>query len=218
MATNYACKVLAFEDFNHPTSKQHLRPNDSIGTGFLVSNSIVMTCNHVVPDSHVAKKVYVDFEYAPQAIRRQTGEPAIFLSFASAIWFIMLKTAIALLRLEPVGGVVPGTALTYYHLNKSDLDTTTLYQEPLRVMVLQYPGDGRLQVAINEATKLVQKTGKQPQLQYKADTLGGSSGSPVFSLYGRLIGIHQQSGPPVPPGPGWHGYPETRGVQYWCSD
>src|SRR5262249_14841389 len=64
-----------------------------------------------------------------------------------------------------------------------------------RVMVVQYPAGRQMQLAVNEEAILVSEMGMNPELHYQVDTLGGSSGSPVFSLFGRLVGMHQAHGP-----------------------
>jgi V8-like Glu-specific endopeptidase len=195
VATGYVCKIVAAEDFRHPRNMRDLRPNDSIGTGFLVSNSLVLTCDHVVPEG-VASKVYVDFEYARSRSAMEATKQPIGQFSVDKIVNHSSTGDWTLLRIKPVGEILPGTQFTYYPLAQSQVENVTLFQDPLRVIVVQYPGDARLQLAINEEAKLVEDGVPEPQLRYDADTEGGSSGSPVFSLFGRVIGIHRQAGPP----------------------
>jgi V8-like Glu-specific endopeptidase len=192
LATNYACKVTASEDFEHPVNKQVFRQNDPVGTGFLVSESIVMTCNHVVPDLDTAGKVKVDFEYARDQL--SPGGNSIAQYQVEKLAYSSSEGDFSLLRLRSVGNELPGKLLKYYNLGESKREPKDLYRAPFRVTVVQYPDGKRLQVALNEEATLV-TMGTKSELQYQVDTLGGSSGSPVFSFYGRLVGMHQAHGP-----------------------
>jgi hypothetical protein len=89
----------------------------------------------------------------------------------------------------------PGRSLARYDLHESALPREELYIDPLRVIILQYPEGGRLQLALNEVGQLITLADEQIELRYLADTLSGSSGGPIFSRYGRLLGIHQKAGP-----------------------
>jgi hypothetical protein len=195
VATNYSCKISASEDFTHPHGKVALRPNDPIGTGFLVGDSIVMTCNHVVPNAEIAGKVYADFEWArsqPGASRTRTVDLARIP--VAELLYTSRSNDFSLLRLEAPEGE-PGRTLKYYDLNVSDRPREELYRKPLRVFLLQHPGGQRLQIGITEIAELAILQDNTTELRYNTDTLGGSSGGPVFSHVGRVVGIHQKPGP-----------------------
>lgn len=197
VAMNYSCKIVASEDFKHPFNAIRFGPNDHIGTGFLVSDCVVMTCNHVVPDDLVAKKIYVDFEFARSQQTGNTSSADLAKMPIAEVIYTSQNNDFSLLRLQSKAES-PGERLKYYRLSESAMSRDDLYVKPLRVIILQYPAGSRLQLALNEQAELVTLENSLIELHYFADTLGGSSGGPVFSRYGRLLGMHQKAGPKDP--------------------
>ena len=65
------------------------------------------------------------------------------------------------------------------------------------VIIIQHPGGGQKQIALSHNAIAFADARR---LQYLTDTLEGSSGSPVFDMTWRLIGLHHKGGWLLEPG------------------
>jgi V8-like Glu-specific endopeptidase len=157
-----------------------------LGTGFLVTPSIVLTCRHVLPDipddEIKATDVVCRFGYLTQA----TGDDG-----AGRVAHLDPRTPI----------------LTSSEVNELDFALLALSEEdvprafPLRlgrrtpapsdgVTLLHHPGGKTLKIAIT-ANGVSKVHAERSVLQYVSETSGGSSGSPCLDDEWGLIAVHR---------------------------
>lgn len=60
----------------------------------------------------------------------------------------------------------------------------------MRVVVVQHPNGGEMSLSYGEVIGL-----SGPDLYHTADTMGGSSGSPLLDEFGRVVGLHKAGSP-----------------------
>jgi len=160
-----------------------LTPN-GLGTGFLIATDLLMTNHHVIPDTTVAARSVVEFNY--QHDFEGTVLPTC-----------RYKLDTGRFRSNPlldytIVGVLPDS-------NKPDLESwgcTFLnpYADPVpgeHVVIIQHPNGGLKQMVLtaNQVVGL-----REYRLHYTTDTMPGSSGSPVFNDLWQVIAIHHAGG------------------------
>lgn len=192
------------------------------GTGSLVSPSLLLTNNHVIPDKAFAAKVAAQFNY--QFDHRGVDQPADAFDLDPAGFF---HTNAALdytvVRLRPkrpfvisTRGVPADDALAaapsptlpfplpnLWRTAGSTWGWLRLPTGPLAYAIGQFlnvvghPSGRRKEVALQENTI----TGVFPNvIRYTTDTEPGSSGSPVFTNGWDLVALHHAGGDQAPSG------------------
>jgi endonuclease G, mitochondrial len=164
-----------------------------VGTGFLISNGLLMTNNHVIENEKIAALSHIEFDY----VRRFDGELG----------------ATQLFRLLP--GEFFLTSVTHDGLN---LDYTIVAVEPVSSQGKELAGRGSIplisplgDMTVLEWANIIQHPGGDPQqvalrdnkvvkslnhfIHYEADTQPGSSGSPVFNDQWQLVALHHSGVP-----------------------
>lgn len=148
-----------------------------LATGFLVSDDLLLTNNHVFPNERWADGVSVRFDYE-QDRQGLAKAPSVF-ALKPEIKFV---TNVALdYTLIYVDGK-PGKKFGYIDIarpGRADLN--------MRANIIQHPNLGFKKIAIrnNEIRFLSEEV-----IQYITDTEHGSSGSPVFDDQWDIIGLH----------------------------
>ncbi len=169
-----------------------LLPGDGWATGFMVSETLFMTNNHVIPDLDFAEKIRMQFNYQ----RGADGIEQITESFFP-VFDDVFRTNPALdytlIRLRPTQPtntseepIIPGKRWGFIPLNDSPS-----FREEQHFNIIQHP-DGRLKEVTlqdNEIDKLFANV-----VLYKGDTEPGSSGSPVFDNVWQLVALHNAGG------------------------
>jgi endonuclease G, mitochondrial len=166
------------------------RDGRPLGTGFLVSDRLLLTNNHVITDKAFAANLAVEFRYEVSLdgdltvpIRFEL-DPKTF--FETDDEDDLDYTLIALGRPLTTGasltdfGCCPLSASSAKH---SVGETVTIVQHP--------DGDYK-QVALRE-NRILHRGDKV--LHYIADTEGGASGSPVFNDAWQVVALHHWGGP-----------------------
>jgi endonuclease G, mitochondrial len=166
------------------------RDGRALGTGFLVSERLLLTNNHVITSRDLATGLLVEFRYelrlgetAPAPIRFELDPNAFFetderddLDF----------TLIALGR-----QLTPGANLADFGCCPISASSAKhSVGEP--VTIVQHPDGDYKQVVLRE-NRIVHRGGTV--LHYIADTEGGSSGSPVFNDAWQVVALHHWGSP-----------------------
>ncbi|AFZ38292.1 DNA/RNA non-specific endonuclease (plasmid) [Stanieria cyanosphaera PCC 7437] len=166
------------------------RDGEPRGTGFLVSDQLLLTNNHVIEDKDRATGLIVEFRYE---IRLGETAPApIRFELDSSTFFVTEDrddldfTLIALGR-----QLTPGVNLTDFGCCPiSSSSAKHSVGEP--VTIVQHPDGYYKQVVLRE-NRIVHRGDNV--LHYIADTEGGSSGSPVFNDAWQVVALHHWGSP-----------------------
>jgi V8-like Glu-specific endopeptidase len=171
------------EAFKNAKAVAHLEipVMDSRCTGSLISKNVILTNQHCIPDSSYAVGVVATFNFDSKNTKtRKTYNCSKFLGNDEVLDYALLECTndpgveLGFLELDPKMPVV-GDEIYVLHQNcdyysVSSCDPTKKYS-------------------------LGTLSALSPELVYDADTLGGSSGSPVFSNAHKLVGLHHAGKP-----------------------
>jgi len=149
-----------------------------IGTGFMVSPSLLLTNHHVFPRLERARDARVVFDYEDDEHGRRLS-PSVFLAQPDRFYLANERLDFALVAVDQA----PGSRWGTIPLRHSPSGLTA----NARVCIVQHPLGQRKQVVVtgNRITKVTDLA-----VHYLADTEGGSSGSPVFNQRWELIALH----------------------------
>ncbi|MFI9307452.1 endonuclease [Streptomyces triculaminicus] len=158
------------------------------GTGFLVSESLLLTNNHVLRDPEQAGRGLVRFNYQAGPDGRQLEpvefdlEPARFFVTDRHLDFTLVAVAARSRHGEPLGA--------FGRLGLSEAQGKVILGE--LVNIVQHPGGEPKQLALreNEVVDLLDDF-----VQYGADTRQGSSGAPVFNDQWEVVALHHAGVP-----------------------
>ena len=189
------------------------------GTGFLVSNSLFMTNNHVVPNEDIGSKAKVQFNYqldhdgTPLQTDTYDGDPESFFYTNSSLDFTIMKLkahrrfilpwrvlqreqvmeAEDLIAVQRSYSDLMATFYRYSHAGDTwghiDLRDNIMALE--RVNIIQHPSTRYKEICLhdNKLTYIYTNV-----VRYRTDTEPGSSGSPVFDNTWDIIAIHHAAG------------------------
>lgn len=164
-----------------------------LGTGFLVTPSLLMTNNHVLSSEDDASRSVAEFNYqltdtgTPLPVERFGVKPDVFFLTDKDLDF-------ALVAVEPRSSA--GTALTSFGYCPLIADEgKIIVRDPLNIV--QHPKGELKQIAIRNNTLL--DLPDNPPLDkyahYETDTEQGSSGSPVFNDQWEVVALHHSGVP-----------------------
>jgi endonuclease G len=156
------------------------------GTGFLVGPGLLMTNNHVLASTEVARASEVEFDYEqddkgrPRATTRFRLAPQAF--FVTAGWDKDLDFTIV--AVDPVAqGPAALDELGWCVLS----DTPDKRARNIPVNIVQHPSGRPKQVVVRQNWI---RWDSEKVLHYEADTASGSSGSPVFNDFWEVVALH----------------------------
>lgn len=163
------------------------------GTGFLISPRLLMTNNHVLEDEKAAARSRVEFDF----VRRFDGTigatqffrllPAEFFITSVARHDLNLDyTIVAVEALNSQGAKLVGRGFIPLIVTSGKLTVKELAN------IIQHPGGEPQQVALRDS-QVVESL--EHFIRYEADTLPGSSGSPVFNNQWQLAALHHSGVP-----------------------
>lgn len=164
----------------------------AVGTCFMISKDLLVTNHHVIGTPEFAREVQVEFELetdeseTPIQFARFELEPGFFL-FGDSPELDFTVVALG----KHVRGTAPGSQRTFCRISGRN-DKHALGEF---VNIIQHPDGGSKQVVVRE-NRLVDRPvegGVRPVLQYMADTLESSSGSPVFNDTWDVVALHHSS-------------------------
>lgn len=159
-----------------------------IGTGFLVSPSLLMTNHHVLPDAEAARQCFVEFDAqvtvdnTPQPPTRLELDPDGFFAADERLDFALVLVA---------PGPDPRPAGELFGWNRLSTQMGKLViGEP--VNVIGHPMGRLKEIAVRDNMLQVRL---DDFLHYKTDTEPGNSGSPVFNDQWEVVALHHSGVP-----------------------
>jgi endonuclease G, mitochondrial len=164
-----------------------------LGTGFLVTPSLLITNNHVLRSEDDAKRSVAEFNYQltdsgdPLPVERFHLKPDVFFLTNEDLDF-------ALVAVESQSA--NGTALTSFgYCPLLAVEGKSIVRDP--VNIVQHPKGELKQIAIRNNTllDLPEDPGLDKLAHYETDTEQGSSGSPVFNDQWEVIALHHSGVP-----------------------
>jgi endonuclease G len=160
------------------------------GSGLMVSDRLFLTNNHVISGPAEAKQFMVQFNY--ELDEEGQERPATQFELDPDTFFFTSPEDVLDFTLVAVGGRVSGTATLHDFGYCPLLASDDKHMLGDFVNVIQHPEGAFKQVVIRE-NRLV--TRLDTVLHYVADTMPGSSGSPVFNDEWEVIALHHWGEP-----------------------
>ncbi len=163
----------------------------SLGTGFLITERLLMTNHHVLETSRVARHSTVEFDFQ----RGADGRPLTVQSFSldpETFFHAREELDYAIVAVEPTNSDdVPIGNYSFLELDPR-LGKITL-NEPLNIV--QHPLGEIKQVVLRENRLLDLPEDPDFVAHYEGDTEPGSSGSPVFNDTWEVVALHHSGVP-----------------------
>lgn len=161
-----------------------------VGSGFLVSDRLFITNNHVIPDIAAARRLLVEFSYELD-ITGKPLEPTRF-RFDPDVFFLTDERDDLDFTIVAVGERLIGSRAVKEYGCCPLLATSDKHIKGEFVNIIQHP-DGDYKKVVVRENNLVARLGTV--LHYFADTSPGSSGSPVFNDQWEVIALHHWGEP-----------------------
>lgn len=167
-----------------------IQNNKKVGyaTGFMVSNSVMLTNHHVFKDKEMAEESEVHFFYEYDAHGRPK-QPVIF-NFDTSKFYNNEGLDYCFVGLKPkdISGAFELNQIGYLYL---DLESGKLGDVNVeKLNIIHHPLGDYKQLSIRENTFVAVDDTK---IYYETDTAQGSSGSPVFNDQWQVVGLHHKS-------------------------
>jgi endonuclease G len=160
------------------------------GSGFMVSDRLFLTNNHVISSAAEAAQFLIEFDYEldPADTRRDITR----FSLDPASFFVTDHQDDLDYTLVAVGPRESGTRELGEYGWCGLSDATDKHALGEIANIVQHP-DGRYKEVVLRENRLVSRL--STVLHYVADTEPGSSGSPVFNNEWRVVALHHWGGP-----------------------
>jgi endonuclease G, mitochondrial len=159
------------------------------GTGFLISNRLLITNHHVFQDESVAAPSQVRFEYE-ESVENEIN-PGVLFNLEPAVLFYANKNLdFAIVAVSSVSQDGQHSLLDYGFLPLLDVPGKHSISE--QVNIIQHPSGEKKQLALRE-NEIVDRDDNF--LRYHTDTLPGSSGSPVLNDDWEVVALHHSGVP-----------------------
>ena len=163
----------------------------SFGTGFLVAPGVLITNNHVLPDSDEAALTRVQFRYEVDLIDREIAPVAFHLN-PDRLFVTDPDLDFTLVAVEAQGDDASSLSEFGFLPLVGDQGKIRLGQP---VNIIQHPAGERKQLIFRESTLSLLPEALGTVAQYTGDTKPGSSGSPVFSDAWEVVALHHSGVP-----------------------
>lgn len=177
------------------------------GTGFLVGPDLLLTNQHVLKGKEYLEDAVVRFDYVSDAsgvVIREGRVVQILSDFYFSSPAGELDYALVRLKEKPLEELTIQSGLATKSLEELVrigkhrgylVLASGILPKHFRVNIIQHP-DGKPMKVVLTQNYVVHST--DARVQYVADTMGGSSGSPVFNQRWEVVALHH-SGSPYPP-------------------
>jgi endonuclease G len=153
-------------------------------TGFLISQRVLITNNHVFPDAQTARTAETQFQYERDVDGRDMT-PVKFKLEPDRLFFTSKKLDFSVVAVG-ARDITGATALDTFGFLPL-IDVTGKVAEGEWLTVVQHPAGQMKQICVRE-NQLLRRM--DDFLWYSTDTLAGSSGSPVFSNDWFVVALH----------------------------
>jgi V8-like Glu-specific endopeptidase len=150
------------------------------GSGFLIAPDLLLTNNHVLPDTRAVDRTTVEFNY--QVNWAGELEPVRRYMLDSSYYRTSEALDYTIVRIKES----PGDIYGFIDLSKRSEPTVNDF-----VSIIQHPQGGTKQICFTD-NKVSAVFGDL--VQYSTDTEPGSSGSPVFNQRWEIVGLHHRGG------------------------
>jgi endonuclease G len=157
-------------------------------TGFMVSNSLLLTNWHVFRNSDMAAESEVQFFYEYDSLGHPL--PPVIFKFDNTKFFNNEELDYCFVGVQPldISGKISLESIGYLFLDKALGKIGEVDIEKLNI--IHHPQGDYKQISIRENTFV----GIEPtKIFYETDTAQGSSGSPVFNDQWQVVGLHHKS-------------------------
>lgn len=158
-------------------------------TGFMIGPGVLMTNHHVFGEASEATRSLAEFDYELD-IRGEEREPVRFGFDPAALFYANLDLDFAIVAVRPQSEDGRRDLTEWGWLSLSGAPGKGDTGEYLTIV--QHPNAERKQVCVRE-NKLLKYDGDF--VWYATDTLGGSSGSPVFNRFWQVMALHHSGVP-----------------------
>ena len=160
----------------------------AMGTGFLVSPSLMMTNHHVINSRRMAKLCAAEFEYE-HGPEKKPDQSYLFQLDPDTFFLVDEDLDYALIAVSPIAQNAQKKELSDYpHIPlKRSLDKILVEEA---VSIIQHPDGLPKMIAIRDNQVIAIQ---EPFIHYLADTQRGSSGSLVANDQWDIIALHHKS-------------------------
>lgn len=148
-------------------------------TGFLLGEGLLMTNEHCVRTDAEAASLLVDFAFDSWSARAEVVRGARLLAVDAALDYALLQ--------------LPKSVEASF--GRVHLETVQAVRDRQELLIIQHPGGEPKQISLEGCVVAGEQregaTAVKTDFGHECDTLGGSSGSPVFDrATGRVMGLH----------------------------
>ena len=160
------------------------------GTGSLIAPGVLLTNHHVLPD----------FEYVQESTAQFRYERDIYGNELNPIDFKLKITPEPILCKDLDIALVGVELISADHRGLDQFRWLKLNPQPKKAFIgeyltiIQHPNGEHKQICVRE-NKLLKYLDNSPYIWYQTDTVGGSSGSPVFNNSWEVVALHHSSAP-----------------------
>ena len=164
-----------------------------IGTGVMISKRALLTNQHVIPGTPAARFQLAQFRYELDV----SGRPRATTEYRLAPDTFLLSSPVNQLdfTIVALGDRVAGEESNVAHFGHACMSASPdKHAVGDFVTLIQHPQGEYKQIALRE-NRVIGRGRNGTTLHYAADTLGGSSGSPVYNDQFELVALHHAGGP-----------------------
>jgi len=164
--------------------------DNGCGTGFMISDRLMMTAQHVIPDAKAAATAKVTFGYEtdlPPGRRANYVYPKTSWSLEPDVFYI---------EHEGIDVAVCAISRAFQEQKQEQefkpiaLKRCPTIAEVDSFNIIQHPSGGPKRFALRGWQM---KSAEKGLLRYDTDTMPGSSGSPVFNDFWEIVAVHNSS-------------------------